>query len=340
MIRNLSGRVGAVAVVATGCYSFCDPFRESKTSTRLREENFPLAFHHHGKAKVRVLKVRHSPGNGGERHSVSEFTVHTRLYSPVYEKVFTDEDNSDLVATDTQKNTVYLIAKKTEAKTPENFGLDLASHFLAKYPMLTGAQIIVEETLWQRSVDSTGQPHNHAFVKVAPEKNMAVVRMSRNSPTTVTSSIVGMTILKTTASGFAGYLKDEITLLPDCDDRCLATEVSAEWNLNSDSAPESVDYSASRSAIKQQLIHGLFGSAGEGVFSASLQATIYDAGCLALSALPSLERISIDTPNLHYLPTTQLLRRLGAVAPDQQVRDVFIPTSEPSGTIHCEVCRK
>ena len=31
-------------------------------------------------------------------------------------QVFTDDDNADLVATDTQKNTVYVVAKRTEVK--------------------------------------------------------------------------------------------------------------------------------------------------------------------------------------------------------------------------------
>ena len=35
----------------------------------------------------------------------------------------------------------------------------------------------------------------------------------------------GLTILKTTQSGFEGYHMDKYTLLPPCDDRCLATEV-------------------------------------------------------------------------------------------------------------------
>lgn len=42
---------------------------------------------------------------------MSEYTVHTKLYSPEYEKVYTKDDNADLVATDTQKNTVYIVAK-------------------------------------------------------------------------------------------------------------------------------------------------------------------------------------------------------------------------------------
>jgi hypothetical protein len=67
-----------------------------------------LTGHHHGKAKVRVLKVRHASvnGSGREKHSVSEYKVETRLFSPEYAKVFTDDDNAGLIATDTQKNTV------------------------------------------------------------------------------------------------------------------------------------------------------------------------------------------------------------------------------------------
>ena len=45
--------------------------------------------------------------------TVQEYTVKTRLYAPKYETVFTKEENKDLVATDTQKNTVYIIAQRT-----------------------------------------------------------------------------------------------------------------------------------------------------------------------------------------------------------------------------------
>jgi urate oxidase len=45
-----------------------------------------------------------------------------------------------------------------------------------------------------------------------------------------------------------------------------------------------------------------------------LQATIYDAACLCLAAIPELAKIAISTPNLHYLPTTSTLKALGVVA--------------------------
>ena len=52
------------------------------------------------------------------------------------------------VATDTQKNTVYIVAKRTDATSPEQFGVDIAKHFMDNYPILTACQIDVEETLW------------------------------------------------------------------------------------------------------------------------------------------------------------------------------------------------
>ena len=81
--------------------------------SRQRDRDFNLTDHNHGKARVRVMKVRRAEDG---TQSCSEFTVHTKLFSPEYTRVFTDEDNTGLVATDTQKNTVYVVAKRTPAE--------------------------------------------------------------------------------------------------------------------------------------------------------------------------------------------------------------------------------
>mmetsp|Transcript_25351 Transcript_25351/g.30049 ORF Transcript_25351/g.30049 Transcript_25351/m.30049 type:complete len:346 (+) Transcript_25351:36-1073(+) len=338
-------RTSSFAIAGLGGYQVyktnyvdCAP-ATTKDFTKLRTNDFNLSHHHHGKAKVRVLKVRHSSKGSNEKHSVSEYTVKTRLYSPEYEKVFTKDNNQGLVATDTQKNTIYVVAKRTEAETPEQFGIDIAEHFLSNYPILTAVQIELEETLWERSkID--GVEHNHAFTKVSPERNCAKIRLCRGDNTPeVTSSIQDMTILKTTQSGFEDYLlkdQDQYTLLNETEDRCLSTVLAAEWSYNA----RHVDYAKARSALRTELIRGLFGPADTGVFSVSLQATIYDAGCLALQKLPELEKINITTPNVHYLPTSKLLSDLKVVKAGEEVRDVFQPTCEPSGMIFCEVSRK
>jgi urate oxidase len=193
--------------------------------SRLRVSDFKLTSHSHGKAKVRVLKVRNeAPGK-----TISEYTVNTTLYSPMYQRVFDQEDNTDLVATDTQKNTVYVVAKRTEARSPERFGIDLCNHFIATYPMLSGVAAEVSEQAWQR-IEMDGQAHCHGFTKANPEVPFANVQVDRSSKKiTIDSKICGMIILKPTQSGFAGYLRDEYTLLPETDERCLSTELTCEW---------------------------------------------------------------------------------------------------------------
>lgn len=192
--------------------------------TQQRTTSFPVPIHNHGKAKVRVMKVVRT----GSKHFCYEYSVDTTLFSPAYEKVFTQEDNGGLVATDTQKNTVYVVAKRTKADSPEQFSVDLCKHFLQEYPVLTAAEATVRMVLWERAVVG-GEEHEHGWIKVGPEQAVAVAHMTReNSVVTVRSFIVGMTIFKSTQSGFADYHMDQYTQLPPCTERCLSTE-KAEW---------------------------------------------------------------------------------------------------------------
>ena len=76
---------------------------------------------------------------------------------------------------------------------------------------MTGCHIEVEETLWERATVD-GAAHEHAFLKKSPEMNCAVVEMDRTEARgtetpAVMSQIRGMTILKTTQSGFANFHK-------------------------------------------------------------------------------------------------------------------------------------
>ena len=290
------GVAGATVAAAHGC-SRSECISKPDELTQLRKKSYPLLDHHHGKAKVRVLRVRREK----TLETVQEYTVATRLFSPMYSRVFTDEDNSDLVATDTQKNTIYVVAQKTSAETPEDFAVDVARHLLAEYPNLSSVEVDVAEDLWKRHSGSDG-PHAHGFIKYAPERAHAQVRLARDTidKPEVTSSLTGLTVLKTTQSGFENYLHDRFTLLPETRERCLATEMTVGWTYNRSATKP--DYGAVRASVREGLVRGFFGPAKDGIYSVSLQATIYDAGCLVLASTPSVETISIDTPNIHMIP--------------------------------------
>lgn len=100
MLRRVAAACGAaasasalaVASQASACISKPDGL------TKLRDKDFALVEHYHGKTRVRVLRVQHTAQG---RDSVQEFNVQTRLFGGSYNKVFTHEDNTDLVATGT-----------------------------------------------------------------------------------------------------------------------------------------------------------------------------------------------------------------------------------------------
>jgi hypothetical protein len=85
-----------------------------------------------------------------------------------------------------------------------------------------------------------------------------------------------------TPSPYLCLLKLELlisTLTPN------STSTPPNLTSNSTSTGRFVDYAEARKVIRAKLLEGLFGPSAGGVFSVSLQATIYDSACLALSAV-------------------------------------------------------
>lgn len=115
-------------------------------------------------------------------HSVKELEVKT-LLTLATQKDYLQGDNSDIVATDSQKNTVYVLAKKHGVKSPEEFAILLCNHFLATYSHVTKAAVTVEEVMWNRV--SYGEHadkqklHNHAFIHTPICTRFSTVTLKR-----------------------------------------------------------------------------------------------------------------------------------------------------------------
>lgn len=92
----------------------------------------------------------------------------TKLNLFSFHFIFHTGDNSDIIATDSQKNTVYLLAKKFGIKSPEDFAITLTKHFLSKYRHVKEAHVHVQEYPWDRigyqNEENKMAKHNHAFV--------------------------------------------------------------------------------------------------------------------------------------------------------------------------------
>ena len=54
-----------------------------------------------------------------------------------------------MIATDTQKNTVFVLAKLFGVKSPEEFSLLVGKHFLKEYPWVRAAKVEVKVFPWE-----------------------------------------------------------------------------------------------------------------------------------------------------------------------------------------------
>ena len=282
------------------------------TTIRLGQNNY-------GKSRVRLVRVARHP----DRHDIADLTVDVALEGD-FAAAHVAGDNSGLLATDTMRNTVYALAKGTDVGDLERFGMRLVSHFVVAGPKVTRARIGLVSHPWERLTAAGGAPHEHAFRRTAVGDRVATVA-GDGSSWEIEAGIDGLVVLKTTGSGWEGYLHDEYTSLAETDDRIMATEITARWTYRS----TDVDFTASWNAVRDVVLEA-FGDH----YSPSVQFTLHRMGEAVLEARPEVQRISFSLPNKHHLLYD--LSRFGM----ENDHEIFHATDEPYGLIEGTVERR
>ena len=148
-------------------------------------------------------------------NDVHEWTVQVLLTGD-FETAHTVGDNSQIVATDTMKNTVYSLARWSSATTMEDFAKELIDHFCSKRnaQVRWGDGCILRRALWKRlTVD--GKPHPDTFMRGSNEVQTATVAKTRGAAATFQGGFKDLNLLKTANSAFWGFQRDELTTLPE-----------------------------------------------------------------------------------------------------------------------------
>lgn len=276
-----------------------------------------LSSNGYGKHKVRLSKItRHS-----DRHDFAEISVDVVLKG-AFDAAYTDGDNASVLPTDTIKNTVYALAKDHDLESIEQFGLDLAAHYMNRVPHATSASVKIAQKIWTRMVFD-GQPHHHAFESGSSERRTADILHTRDG-VTLKGGMKDLPILKTTGSAFVGFMKDEWTVLPEERDRIMATTLAAEWTFNSHPA----DFNGVAQAIRNKILNVFADHESE-----SVQHTMWEMGNAALALVPEIDEISMLMPNVHHFMFN--LDRFGI----ENNNDIFAPADEPHGYIEGTVKR-
>lgn len=159
----------------------------------------------------------------GQVHTIKEIEVETSLTLGSTKDYFLG-DNSDIIATDSQKNTVYLLAKQHGIKSIEDFGILLSKHFLGKYSHVMKATVTIEQMQWDRITygerTNNHKLHNHAFIHTPVATRVCTITLKRvDKDPVVISGIKNLRVLKTTNSSFVNFINDEFRTLPDQPDR-------------------------------------------------------------------------------------------------------------------------
>jgi urate oxidase len=278
-----------------------------------------LAENRYGKSRVRVVRVRREP----DRHEFREWTVEILLHGD-FESCFTDGDNSKILPTDTMKNTVYSLARKSAAEAIEEFAKELIDFFLARNRQVSQAEVAVSETPWER-LQTSGKLHPAAFVQPGGERQTTKVTRAQGGKFAIVSGLENLVIMKTSGSGFEGYIHDSLTTLPETADRLFGTAVRANWNYRT----ADLAFCPVRTKIRDLLL-GVFASHE----SKSVQHTLYAMAEAVLDQVPEVDDIELTMPNKHCLLVD--LSRFGQDNPSE----IFVPTDEPHGYIEARIRRQ
>jgi urate oxidase len=238
-----------------------------------------LGFNQYGKAEIHMVAVERD----GPRHAIRDLTVGIALSGDL-EDVHLSGDNAHVVATDTQKNTVFAFAKEQPIGAIEDFALRLGRHFVSSFAPIARARVHVAEDAW----DGMG---DHAFARAGREVRVATAVCEQGAEWVV-SGLQDLVVLKSTDSEFEGFIRDRYTTLPETSDRVLATAVTARWRH---AAPASDDWDASFAGAR-----GLLLDTFAGTYSRSLQGTLYAMADAMLSGRPELAEVRMSLPNRHH----------------------------------------
>lgn len=227
-------------------------------------------------------------------------------------KRYTKADNSVVVATDSVKNTIHILARQNPVTPPELFGSILGTHFITKYAHIHAAHTKIITHRWTRmTID--GKPHPHSFMRDGEEKRNVEVDVVEGKGIDIRSSLNNLTVLKSTNSQFWGFVRDEYTTLKETWDRILSTDVDAAWCWKRFSGLDEVRANVQHFDATWEAAREITLKTFAEDNSASVQNTMYKMSEQILARQALVETVEYALPNKHYFEISMSLHPLSSL---------------------------
>ena len=238
----------------------------------------------YGKAEVRVVRVTRS--DGGDL--IRDWTVSSSLSGDI-DGTYLTGDNSAVLATDTQKNTVYAFTQALGDVEPEVLGLRLGEHFVGTQAPISRSRVHVEQQPWSRT---TGP---HSFVRGGAGVRTCTVTHDEQAGVSVVGGVQDLVVMNTTDSEFWGFPRDAYTTMPETKDRMLATSVTAQWRFRPQQDWAELDWAGAYDTAVATFLDTFAGT-----YSYSLQQTLFSCATAMMDAVPALCEVRMVLPNKHH----------------------------------------
>jgi urate oxidase len=210
----------------------------------------------------------------------------------------------------------------------EAYAQELIDYILTRNPQVSSAEVIIESTMWKRlTID--GKPYPTAFMRGSDERQTTCVEKSQTGELTIVSGLDRLTVMKTSHSGFVGYIKEPLTTLPETTDRLFATALQADWTYTAEAIAAGIDFNKVRGHLRETMV-----AAFAKHDSLSVQQTLFAMGEAALEHTDIISQVYMLMPNKH-----QLLVDLGRFGLENK-NHIFVPTDDPHGTIEATIVRE
>jgi urate oxidase len=277
-----------------------------------------LGANQYGKAEVRLVRVNRADDG---THTLRDLCVSVALSGDLVATHLTG-DNSAVLTTDAQKNTVFAFAAEHGVAAIEDFGLLLAGHFVTSQPAIRRARVSIEEYAWER-IGGTG----HSFARSGREVRTTTVT-SDGERAWVVSGLTDLVVLNSAGSEFWGFARDKYTTLAETTDRILATAVDARWRYRTGRATGPSDWDDWYLAARDGLL-----AAFATTHSYSLQQTLFAMGKRILETVEPVAEVRLSLPNKHHFEVD--MSAFGV----QNKGAVFYAADRPYGLIEGTVLR-
>ena len=283
-----------------------------------------LGANQYGKAENRVVRIyRDTP-----RHEIRDVNVSTALRGD-FRAAHLTGDQTPVLPTDTQKQTVYAYAKEVGIGEIEEYALALGRHFVSDIEPVEGCRIEIDEYAWERvSVGAPdGQPRARSHLGAqGPGDPDHDLDHRRRRPA---GGAPGL--------GLQGPGRAEVDRLgvPRLPGRRVHDPDPDQRPDHGDLAGGSlalhrhrVDWASSYASIKQIMLEQF-----AQVQSLALQQTLYEMGKAVLEAHDEVAEIKFSAPNKHHFVYD--LEPFGLENPNE----VFHADDRPYGLIEATVLR-